>query len=241
MEIYQRSYEESIINEPVLNKRVYNIIRNRIIFDELHPGQQLSVASLSKELQVSRTPVSVALSALERDGYVVVQPKRGTFVRELTPYELEIIFKARASMGKLIIESAGYLISKEQLHKFQKEFRSFRSMKYITNPYLIELFYLDVEFHRLLDECIPGIIHDQFKVIADLTMNSRYIAYRNRFGGLSDQQIKILCCDTHLAIIDALLKNDGTKASDYFVQDVYHGLDAIRPKEHFKLFSSPKS
>lgn len=234
MEIYQRNYENSIMNEPILNKRVYNIIRNRIIFDELHPGQQLSIASLSKELQVSRTPVSVALSALERDGYVVVLPQRGTFVRELTPYELEIIYKARASLGKLILESAGHLISKEQLNKFRDEFTQFRNMKYITNPYLINLFYLDIEFHRLLDECIPGIIHDQFKVIADLTMNSRYIAYRNRFGGLSDSQIKTLCCDNHLNIIDALLKNDVAKAADYFVKDVYCGLDSIRPKDRLK-------
>ena len=109
---YQKSYEDSITNEPALNKRAYNIIKNRIIFDKLHPGQQLSIASLAEELQVSRTPISVSLSALERDGYVVVQPQRGTFVRELTPFELEIIFKARASLGKLVIESAGHLISK---------------------------------------------------------------------------------------------------------------------------------
>ena len=64
----------------------------------------LQVKSLAEELQVSRTPISVSLSALERDGYVVVQPQRGTFVRELTPFELEIIFKARASLGKLVIE-----------------------------------------------------------------------------------------------------------------------------------------
>lgn len=225
---YQKSYEDSITNEPALNKRAYNIIKNRIIFDKLHPGQQLSIASLAEELQVSRTPISVSLSALERDGYVVVQPQRGTFVRELTPFELEIIFKARASLGKLVIESAGHLISKEELNKFHEEFSRFRNMKYISNPDLIELFYLDVEFHRLLDECIPGIIHDQVKVIADLTMNSRYIAYRNRFGGLTDQQIKVLCCDNHVAIIDALLKSDVTKGADAFVKDVCSGWESIK-------------
>ena len=165
---YQKSYEDSITNEPALNKRAYNIIKNRIIFDKLHPGQQLSIASLAEELQVSRTPISVSLSALERDGYVVVQPQRGTFVRELTPFELEIIFKARASLGKLV------------------------------------------------------------KVIADLTMNSRYIAYRNRFGGLTDQQIKVLCCDNHVAIIDALLKSDVSKGADAFVKDVCSGWESIK-------------
>ena len=45
---YQKSYEDSITNEPALNKRAYNIIKNRIIFDKLHPGQQLSIASLAE-------------------------------------------------------------------------------------------------------------------------------------------------------------------------------------------------
>ncbi|MFR2691920.1 MAG: hypothetical protein ACLTBV_13155 [Enterocloster bolteae] len=103
-------------------------------------------------------------------------------------------------------------------------------MKYISNPDLIELFYLDSGIPiRLLDECIPGIIHDQVKVIADLTMNSRYIAYRNRFGGLTDQQIKVLCCDNHkAAIIDALLKSDVSKGADAFVKDVCSGWESIK-------------
>ena len=153
--------------------------------------------------------------------------RNGEHCQELTPFELKSFFKARASLGKLVIESAGHLISKEELNKFHEEFSRFRNMKYISNPDLIELFYLDVEFHRLLDECIPGIIHDQVKVIADLTMNSRYIAYRNRFGGLTDQQIKVLCCDNHVAIIDALLKSDVSKGADAFVKDVCSGWESI--------------
>ena len=220
---YQTKYEKLIANEPVLNKRAYNIIKHRIIFDQLHPGQRLSVARLAEELSISRTPVAVALSTLERDGYVVVYPQRGTFVRELTPFELEIIFHARSALGKLVIQSAGHLIDRSELEVFYGEFKRFRSMKYINNADLMELFYIDVEFHRLLDECIPGIIHDETKVIADLTMNSRYLAYRSRFGGASDETIKELCCDHHIQISECLLKNDVEKAAEAFVTDVECG------------------
>lgn len=225
---FQTTYEKLVTNEPVLNKKAYNIIKNRIIFDELHPGQRLSVAKLAQELEISRTPVAVALSTLERDGYVVVYPQRGTFVRELTPFELEIIFRARAALGKLVIQSAGHLTDRNELEVFYNEFKRFRSMKYISNPDLIELFYIDVEFHRLLDECIPGIIHDQTKVIADLTMNSRYLAYRKRFGGSSDQKIKELCCDNHILIIEHLLKNDVDQAAEAFVKDVFCGWEGTK-------------
>ena len=220
---YQEKYKQITENDATLNKKIYGIIRNRIIFDQYHPGQQLSIASLASDLNVSRTPVSVALSALEKDGYVIVQPKRGTFVRELTPYEINIIFSERSSMGSIIIREAGHLIDKDCLRKFRTNFEEFLNMSYISNPFLMELFYLDVEFHMLLDECIPGIIHDQFKVIADLTMNTRYIAYRNRFYGATDQDIKHICCDHHIDIIDALLKNNSAKAAEAFVQDVSYG------------------
>lgn len=99
---YQKSYEDSITNEPALNKRAYNIIKNRIIFDKLHPGQQLSIASLAEELQVSRTPISVSLSALERDGYVVVQPQRGTFVRSSLPLNWKSFLKPEHLLGNLL-------------------------------------------------------------------------------------------------------------------------------------------
>ena len=225
---FQTAYEKLITNESALNKLAYNIIKNRIIFDQLHPGQRLSAAKLADQLKISRTPVAAALSSLERDGYVVVYPQRGTFVRELTPFELEIIFRSRASLGKLVIQSAGHTIDRNDLENFYNEFKRFRSMKYINNPDLMELFYIDVEFHRLLDECIPGIIHDQTKVIADLTMNSRYIAYRNRFGGSSDQKIKELCCDNHILIIEHLLKNDVERAAEAFVKDVHSGWEGTK-------------
>ena len=100
---YQKSYEDSITNEPALNKRAYNIIKNRIIFDKLHPGQQLSIASLAEELQVSRTPISVSLSALEREMVMLWYNRNGEHLSGSSlPLNWKSFLKPEHLLGNLL-------------------------------------------------------------------------------------------------------------------------------------------
>jgi DNA-binding GntR family transcriptional regulator len=65
-----------------LDERVRESLREKIISGELGGGFHLSELKISKEYNVSRTPVREALCALAADGLVEMVPHRGAFVTD---------------------------------------------------------------------------------------------------------------------------------------------------------------
>ncbi|HEY2429750.1 MAG TPA: GntR family transcriptional regulator [Acidimicrobiales bacterium] len=56
----------------------------RLIFDgELRPGSRVPQDDIAQALGISRIPIREALIALERDGWVTIEPHRGAFVDAL--------------------------------------------------------------------------------------------------------------------------------------------------------------
>jgi DNA-binding GntR family transcriptional regulator len=63
---------------------------------ELAPHRRLLQQRLAEELGVSRTPVREALLRLEREGLVYSLPRRGMFVKGITPTEVLELYEVRA-------------------------------------------------------------------------------------------------------------------------------------------------
>jgi len=70
-------------------------IRELIITDRLHLGQQLSEASLADHLGISRTPVRDALLRLQAERLVEIQPQHGSFVFRYDARQLRSILGLR--------------------------------------------------------------------------------------------------------------------------------------------------
>ena len=68
------------LNRTPIREQIYNIIRKNIIELKYQPGERLSIMSISKELNVSNSPVREAISMLERDGLVEIYPNAGPSV-----------------------------------------------------------------------------------------------------------------------------------------------------------------
>lgn len=66
-----------------LDEQVKESLRTRIVSGDLSGGAHLSELKLSKEFNVSRTPIREALCALAADGLIEMVPHRGAFVRNL--------------------------------------------------------------------------------------------------------------------------------------------------------------
>ena len=76
-------------------EEAYNYIRKGIVTGELKGGMPILEVDLSETLHISRTPIREALRDLEAEGVVISYASRGTFVTELTPYDVEDIFDLR--------------------------------------------------------------------------------------------------------------------------------------------------
>jgi GntR family transcriptional regulator, vanillate catabolism transcriptional regulator len=71
-------------------------MRGLILSGELEPGSRLQEATLAARLGVSRTPVRLSLSVLEKEGLVRGAPNRGFMVRTFTIEEVMAAYDVRA-------------------------------------------------------------------------------------------------------------------------------------------------
>lgn len=79
-----------------LYQEVAERLRERIYSRDLNPGEWIDELALCKKYGISRTPLREALKVLHAEGLVVLVPRRGCYVRELSAAELDQIFPVMA-------------------------------------------------------------------------------------------------------------------------------------------------
>lgn len=78
-----------------LETLVYEEIKSMIFQQRLPPNSKIVEEEISKQLNVSRTPVRTALTALEKEGLVRIIPRRGAYVVSLDIEDIEEIYVLR--------------------------------------------------------------------------------------------------------------------------------------------------
>lgn len=87
-------------------KFAYDAIKQAILAFRYKPGDALVEAELSKQLNISKTPVRDALTRLEREGLVTKVAYTGTYVSEITSQSVMEVFEIRAVLEGLAARQA---------------------------------------------------------------------------------------------------------------------------------------
>ena len=98
---------------------VTDIIRKRIINGEIKHNLKLSTGQLSKELEVSRTPVREAIRRLESEGLIELLPRKGFIVKEYSIDEIKEIYDVRRVLEIKAISLACENITKKELDNIE--------------------------------------------------------------------------------------------------------------------------
>jgi DNA-binding GntR family transcriptional regulator len=85
------------------SQRVEAFLRNAIYRGRLKPRERLIEDDIAQQLGCSRGPVREAVLRLERDGMIRITPRRGTFIRDISPEEVEIVFSIRGKLEGLCV------------------------------------------------------------------------------------------------------------------------------------------
>ena len=83
---------------------IFREIAVGIVEGRLPPGHEVNSAELAREFSTSRTPVREALLMLEREGLVVVPPRRRPYVSDVALAQVREIYEIRASLYGLVSE-----------------------------------------------------------------------------------------------------------------------------------------
>lgn len=106
-----------------LHDDVANQLRERIFGAQLAPGSFIDEARLCEEMAISRTPLREALKVLAAEGLVRHEPRRGSFVNQVTEQDLDDIFPVIALLeGRCAHEAAthandGDIAALETMHR----------------------------------------------------------------------------------------------------------------------------
>jgi len=131
-------------------ERAFLIIRDKIIYMDLKPGEALSDKVLAEQLEMSRTPVREALILLSAYNMVVLKPQSGTFVAPIDSAMLEIEQFSRLTMEKEIIKQACALRSEELKEAYESNIAEFDCIHGGDEAGRIRRLHdLDNRFHRL--------------------------------------------------------------------------------------------
>ena len=122
-------------------------LKNKIIWLDLEPGITLNLVELAKEYNVSRNPITIALTRLEAEEWVVrngshfvVSPLTLERMRDIT--EIRLLLEVQANIWAM------HRISDKELKKLIALKKRISKIKdTVSKRDIIEL---DVEFHRLI-------------------------------------------------------------------------------------------
>jgi DNA-binding GntR family transcriptional regulator len=104
------------IDDPSLREQIARKIRHAIMAGLLKPGDRLVETTIAKQMGTSRAPVREAIRLLEEEGYVVIVPRKGSFVITLTRQDIEEIFTLRTALESLAIE---LMLARIDLHPIE--------------------------------------------------------------------------------------------------------------------------
>ena len=131
-----------------LREVVCETLRDAIRKGILKPGERLMEIQLAEELGVSRTPVREAIRKLELEGYVIMMPRRGTYVANLSIRDVNEVFEIRTSLDSLASGLAAERITDEELERLQRLLVLIG--EYIETNDMEKIVETDTEFHDLL-------------------------------------------------------------------------------------------
>ncbi len=185
---------------------VFNTLRQAILTGELKPGERLMEIQLANRLGVSRTPVREAIRKLELEGLVLMIPRKGAIVAEITVKDLEDVLEVRGALEVLAVQNACANITEKQLQELKNAGAEFK--RALTGADLVECVQTDIKFHDI----IYGATNNQR--LLQLLNNLREQMYRYRMEYLKDKRMHKALVDEHEAIRKALKKHDPEKAGN---------------------------
>lgn len=185
---------------------VFNTLRRAILKGELKPGERLMEIALAERLGVSRTPIREAIHKLGQEGLVVMIPRRGAMVANITEEDLNDVLEVRLGLEIMAIEKACKRMDQEKLEQLKKAGEAFReTMKTGDLTMLAEA---DVDFHEIIYQASGN------KRLIQMLNNLREQIYRYRIEYLKDEMTRNQLADEHEEMYQAISGGDIKKACE---------------------------
>ena len=188
-----------------LRGKVFHQLREDILSGHYKEHEELREMAISEEMGVSRTPVREALRQLELEGLVLMIPRKGAEVAEITRQDMEDVLEVRTALEELAVKDACDHITDAQLSELKKASNEFKKAL-LEGKDLVTCADADMHFHNVILSATNN------RRLIQMLNNLSEQMYRYRMEYLKDERTHKTLIDEHDAIRRALKKHDKTKA-----------------------------
>ncbi len=183
---------------------VFQTLRQAILKGELPPGERLMEIKLADRLGVSRTPIREAIRKLELEGLVVMVPRKGATVANITEKDATDVLEVRRTLEMFAVEVACERITKEQLEQLREAAEAFEAAKGCMD--LIRIAESDMHYHEIIYEATCN------ERLVQMLNNLRENMYRYRIEYLKDANYYDSLVGEHRRILEAIAAGDCEEA-----------------------------
>ncbi len=202
-----------------LYQEVAERLRQRIFAHELLPGAWVDEQKIAEQYGISRTPLREALKVLASEGLVVLKPRRGCYVTEISPRDLDDIFPLIALLEGRCAAEAVHKMGKADLEALAAIHA--RLEHSARENQITDFFEANQEFHRTIQELADN--RWLLQVIQDL----RKVLKLSRIHSLSLEGRLQQSLEEHRAIMAALEARDARRAEQLMHDHLLSGREAL--------------
>lgn len=166
----------------------------------MKPGERLLEIHLANQLGVSRTPIREAIRKLELEGLVIMMPRRGAEVAQITEKDLRDVLEVRRELDALCAELACDRITEEEKQKLKDACDEFEKATITGDATVIAT--ADVALHDIIVEATRN------RRLIQLINNLSEQMYRYRFEYIKDENKHNHLVEEHRMIYEGIVRCD---------------------------------
>ena len=202
---------------------VFNTLRQAILRGELKPGERLMEIQLANKLGVSRTPIREAIRKLELEGLVIMIPRKGAEVADITEKSLRDVLEVRKALEELAVQLACEKITQEELEELEQAGENFKKVLKRSQD-ITEVAEADVRFHDVI-----YMATDNQKLI-HLLNKLREQMYRYRVEYLKNPDVHEQVTQEHEEIVYHIKRREKVEATAVTCQHIDNQVSAVTDK-----------
>ncbi len=185
---------------------VFRTLRQAILTGEMKPGERLLEIHLANKLGVSRTPIREAIRMLELEGLVIMVPRRGAQVAQITEKSMSDVLEVRCALDELAVELACERISEEEKRELEDACGEFEKATVTKQVHVIAK--ADVEFHDIIFKAAGN------PRLTQMINNLAEQMYRYRFEYIKDETQHQMLIEEHRRICESISNRDVAAAKE---------------------------
>ncbi len=198
---------------------VYQTLRQAILRGELEPGERLMEIQLANKLGVSRTPVREAIHKLSQEGLVLMIPRKGAEVADISEKSMRDVLEVRKALEELAVQLACDKITEEQIEELRRAGEEFKQT--LKSRDIMEIAEADVRFHDVIYQATDN------EKLVQLLNNLSEQMYRYRVEYLKDESVFPRLAKEHDEIVELVEKRDKKNAAKIMCEHIDNQITSV--------------